>query len=123
MINSNEIILKLKEIKPIYEKEGMKLIGIFGSFAKNSATENSDIDILYELDTKKFYERNEGFKSFLRIKEIKEELQNIFKRDIDLCAKSGLSNTGEKYILGNTIYSKWFRWYEKWKNKSYFFET
>ena len=30
--------------------------------------------------------------------------QNIFKRDIDLCAKSGLSNTGEKYILGNTIY-------------------
>ena len=34
----------------------------------------------------------------------KEELQNIFKRDIDLCAKSGLSNTGEKYILGNTIY-------------------
>lgn len=52
MINSNEIILKLKEIKPIYEKEGMKLIGIFGSFAKNSATENSDIDILYELDTK-----------------------------------------------------------------------
>lgn len=104
MINSNEIILKLKEIKPIYEKEGMKLIGIFGSFAKNSATENSDIDILYELDTKKFYEINEGFKSFLRIKEIKEELQNIFKRDIDLCAKSGLSNTGEKYILGNTIY-------------------
>ena len=58
MINSNEIILKLKELKPIYEKEGMKLIGIFGSFAKNSATENSDIDILYELDTKKFYERN-----------------------------------------------------------------
>ena len=104
MINWNEIILKLKEIKPIYEKEGMKLIGIFGSFAKNSATENSDIDILYELDTKKFYERNEGFKSFLRIKEIKEELKNIFKRDIDLCAKSGLSNTGEKYILGNTIY-------------------
>ena len=35
---------------------------------------------------------------------IKEELKNIFKRDIDLCAKSGLSNTGEKYILGNTIY-------------------
>ena len=104
MINSNEIILKLKEIKPIYEKEGMKLIGIFGSFAKNSATENSDIDILYELDTKKLYERNEGFKSFLRIKEIKEELKNIFKRDIDLCAKSALSNTGEKYILGNTIY-------------------
>ncbi|WNL12538.1 nucleotidyltransferase family protein [Aliarcobacter cryaerophilus] len=104
MINSNEIILKLKELKPIYEKEGMKLIGIFGSFAKNSATENSDIDILYELDTKKFYEKNSGFKSFLRIKEIKEELQNIFKRDIDLCAKSGLSNTGEKYILGNTVY-------------------
>ena len=104
MINSNEIILKLKEIKPIYEKEGMKLIGIFGSFAKNSATENSDINILYELNKKKKKKKNEGFKSFLRIKEIKEELKNIFKRDIDLCAKSGLSNTGEKYILGNTIY-------------------
>ena len=79
-------------------------MGFLVHLQKNSATENSDIDILYELDTKKFYEKNEGFKSFLRIKEIKEELKNIFKRDIDLCAKSGLSNTGEKYILGNTIY-------------------
>ncbi len=104
MIKSSEIILKLKELKPIYEKEGMKLLGIFGSFAKDSANNSSDIDILYELDAKIFYENNSGFKAFLRIKEIKEELQNIFKRDIDLCAKSGLSNTGEKYILGNTIY-------------------
>lgn len=104
MLNSNEIISKLKELNKIYEKEGMKLLGIFGSFAKNSANSSSDIDILYELDAKKFYTQNSGFKSFLRIKTIKEELQNIFKRDVDLCAKSSLSNTGEKYILEKMIY-------------------
>lgn len=103
-LSKTTILCKIKELKPIYDKEGMKLLGIFGSFAKDSANNSSDIDILYELDAKIFYENNSGFKGFSRIKEIKEELQNIFKRDIDLCAKSGLSNTGEKYILGNTIY-------------------
>ena len=104
-IDKTNILNYLKEhYSEFKNKYNVEKIGLFGSYARDEATENSDIDILYELDTKKFYERNEGFKSFLRIKEIKEELQNIFKRDIDLCAKSGLSNTGEKYILGNTVY-------------------
>jgi len=73
MINSNEIILKLKEIKPIYEKEGMKLIGIFGSFAKNSATENSDIDIFVKMKP-----------SLFDMVAIKEQIENDLNRKVDI---------------------------------------
>jgi predicted nucleotidyltransferase len=103
-MNKENIVNKLKELKPVYQNEGLEIVGLFGSFAKDTANDRSDIDILYDIDAKKFYKNNLGFKSFLRIKEIKEELQNIFKTNVDLCAKSGLSNTGEKYILGSVIY-------------------
>jgi predicted nucleotidyltransferase len=41
----------LVELKPILYKEyAVKEIGLFGSFSDNSYTENSDIDILVDLE-------------------------------------------------------------------------
>ena len=45
MIQKNEIISKLKELKPLYSKEGFIIQGLFGSYSRDEATENSDIDI------------------------------------------------------------------------------
>ena len=98
------ILLKLKSIKSQYEKEGLILFGFFGSYSKGTASKNSDIDILYDLDSEKFSSLNKGFTAFSRLSDIKEELKVLFKTNIDLCAKSGLSRTGEKYILKETIY-------------------
>ena len=104
MYTKEYLLQKIKEIKPTYENEGLILLGLFGSYAKGTATQTSDIDILYELDAQKFYNTNDGFKSFTRLNQIRDELKETFHTEIDLCAKSGLSRTGEKYILADTIY-------------------
>ena len=84
-MKKEEILIKLKEIKPIYEKEGLEILGIFGSYAKDTQTEYSDIDIAYKLDYKKFSEKNfGGFSKLVRIDSIKDELKMLLKKDIDL---------------------------------------
>ncbi len=41
----------LKRVKPFLEKEmGVKRIGLFGSYAKDLQTEESDVDIYLEMD-------------------------------------------------------------------------
>ncbi len=85
MSNKNEILSTLTRLKPTYEKEGLILLGLFGSYAKNTQTKFSDIDIMYRLDYDKFsLNYKGGFAKLLRIDAIKEELQTIFKTPIDL---------------------------------------
>jgi len=88
-MNKHEILLKLKEIKLSYEKEGLILLGLFGSYSKNTQNKFSDIDIAYRLDYDKFSLKYQGgFAKLLRIDAIKKELQSIFKIDIDLVPDS-----------------------------------
>jgi len=88
----SEILSKLKELKPTYEKEGLILLGLFGSYAKDTQTKFSDIDIAYKLDYDKFSLKYKGgFAKLLRIDAIKEELQATFKTPIDLVSNSNKS--------------------------------
>ncbi len=54
MPNKNDILTKLKELQPTYEKEGVVILGLFGSYAKDTQTKFSDIDIAYKLDYNRF---------------------------------------------------------------------
>ena len=38
-MTKNEILQKLKELKPKYEEEGFLILGLFGSYARDEATE------------------------------------------------------------------------------------
>lgn len=88
-MNKEEIINKLKELKPTYQKEGLEILGLFGSYAKDEQTKNSDIDIAYRLDYDKFSQKYVGgFSKLVRIYEIKNELKSIFKKDIDFIPDS-----------------------------------
>ena len=72
-MNKNEILNKLKELKPIYQNEGLEILGVFGSYAKETNTKYSDIDIAYKLDYDKFSKKYiGGFSKILRIDEIKD---------------------------------------------------
>jgi predicted nucleotidyltransferase len=83
MYTKSEILLKLKELKPIYEKEGLIFLGLFGSYAKDTQTQYSDIDVAYKLDYDKFSSKyKDGFSKLLRIDDIKKELQTVFKTPI-----------------------------------------
>ena len=95
MITKNEILSKLIELKPILYKEYSVIeIGLFGSFSDNSYTENSDIDILVDL------EKPIGWKFFT----LELYLQNIFGRKIDLVTKNALKEQIKSQILQQVNY-------------------
>ena len=98
-MNKNEILNKLKELKPIYQNEGLEILGVFGSYAKETNTKYSDIDIAYKLDYDKFSKKYiGGFSKILRIDEIKNELKAIFKTEVDFVSDSN------KKIMKDLIY-------------------
>lgn len=98
-MNKNEILNKLKELKLIYQNEGLEMLGVFGSYAKDTNTEYSDIDIAYKLDYDKFSKKYiGGFSKILRIDEIKDELKSVFKKEIDFVSDSN------KKIIKDLIY-------------------
>ena len=98
-MKKEDILNKLKELKPIYQNEGLEILGVFGSYAKDENTKYSDIDIAYKLDYEKFSKKYiGGFSKLLRINEIKEELQNILKNEVDFVPDSN------KKIMKDLIY-------------------
>jgi hypothetical protein len=42
-MTKENILQTLKELKPKYEAEGFEILGIFGSYARDEATESSDV--------------------------------------------------------------------------------
>ena len=98
-MKKEEILNKLKELKPIYQQEGLEIVGLFGSYAKDNETEYSDIDIAYKLNYEEFSKKYVGgFSKLLRIDSIKDELKTIFKKEIDF-----VPDTNKK-ILKDIIY-------------------
>jgi predicted nucleotidyltransferase len=90
MLSGGEILSKLKELKPIlYSEYAVKEIGIFGSYATNEAGDNSDIDILIELD------KPIGWKYFT----LELFLEKTFGRKIDLITKNALKEQLKEDIL------------------------
>jgi len=95
MITKNDILLKLKELKPILHKDyAVKEIGLFGSFSDETFNEESDIDLLVEL------ERPIGWKFF----SLEIYLENIFKRKIDIVTKNALKDQVKERILKQINY-------------------
>jgi len=84
MIDKNEILDYLKTMKPNLVSSGIKTIGIFGSYAKDSATETSDIDIVYE-STDEFLANFKGWNAFVYLDEnLRNKLAQKFHKKIDL---------------------------------------
>jgi len=97
MTTRNEILAKLKELKPtLYKDYAVKEIGLFGSFSDNTFTDDSDIDIIVEL------ERPIGWKFF----SLEIYLENIFGRKIDLVTKNALKDQIKESILKQVNYVK-----------------
>jgi len=95
MLTKNEILSKLIELKPILYKEyAVREIGLFGSFSDNSNSEDSDIDILVDL------ERPIGWKFF----SLELYLEKVFGRKIDLVTKNALKEQIKDKILAQVNY-------------------
>ena len=95
MMTRNDIIIRLREIKPaLMDEYCVKSIGLFGSFSDDTFSEESDIDLLVEL------EKPIGWKYF----SLEIYLEKIFGRKIDLVTKNGLKEQIRDQILGQVQY-------------------
>ena len=101
-MDKTTILNYLKTVKSKYEEEGFVIKALFGSYSRDEATENSDIDILVE--AKSEFASKYGFKAISRIKEIEDELSFHFGMRVDFADSSGMGKTGKKFILDRAIY-------------------
>ncbi|MGL5355154.1 MAG: nucleotidyltransferase family protein [Cetobacterium sp.] len=76
MLSKTELLNLLKENKMKIEALGATKIGLFGSYAKDLATENSDIDLLIELNP-----NGDIYGNYCNIKYF---LEDLFQKKIDL---------------------------------------
>jgi uncharacterized protein len=50
--SKQEIIKRIQQNNAVIKAMGISSIGLFGSFVKNEASENSDVDLLIEFEHK-----------------------------------------------------------------------
>ena len=95
MQTKNQIINKLREMKPLlFTEYSVKEIGIFGSYADETNTEESDIDLLVEFD------KPIGWKFF----SLELYLENIFGKKVDLVTKNALKAQIKSQIMNQLEY-------------------
>ncbi len=82
--------------KQLKEKYGIKEIGIFGSYARGEAKDNSDIDILVEFE--------KGKKTFDNYMELKFFLEDLFNRKVDLVILESIKPDLKASILESVKY-------------------
>lgn len=66
--------------KSLFDKYGLRLLAIFGSYARNQQNDKSDVDILVE------FERPVGIEFI----DLAQELEKILNVKVDLVSKKGL---------------------------------
>ena len=94
-MDTNEVINKLQHVKPYLQQEyAVKNIGLFGSFVDGSYTNNSDIDIMVEL------ERPIGWHFFT----LEKYLEKTLERKIDLVTTGAMKEQLKPFILNQIQY-------------------
>jgi len=95
MVTPEEIEQKLKEIMPFLRDEfKVDQIGYFGSFARGDYREDSDVDILVQLNS------GIGWKFF----DLKDYLESVLSRKVDLVTENSLRDKWKNIILSQVKY-------------------
>lgn len=81
---TREAVIELlgRERSYLAREFGVRRLGLFGSFARDESTEESDVDLVVELD------RPLG----LRFVELAEHLEAVLARKVDLLTPAGLES-------------------------------
>ena len=96
------IIEYLQSVKSKYQEEGLLIKALFGSYSRDEANENSDVDVLIEA-TPEFANRY-GFKAIARLNEIQKEMSKTLGVQVDLADSSSMGRTAKKFIIDRAIY-------------------
>jgi predicted nucleotidyltransferase len=102
---TKRIIDTLHGVKERYAMEGLKIVGIFGSFATGLHDRFSDVDIAYEIDLPRFSRQYpDGFSKLFRLQEIKESLQALLHKKVDLVSMRSGDRAFIDHIKNEMIY-------------------
>ncbi|MCF0051352.1 nucleotidyltransferase family protein [Dyadobacter chenwenxiniae] len=94
-MNTQAVLDRLHKSKSyFFQKYPLKSMALFGSHARNEATEQSDVDILVEFSAPIGFE-------FI---DLAIELEDVLQTKVDLVSKKGLKAPLLPYIEKNLIY-------------------
>jgi len=88
--------LKGKELETLCKKNKVKSLFVFGSVTREDFNENSDIDLVVDFD------ENDPFKYTDLYFNLKNKLENLYKRQVDLIEERAIKNRFFKKELDNT---------------------
>ena len=97
MTNKENILSTLKSKEREFSKFGIKSIGLFGSYARDEQSEDSDIDILIDFESYK-----ENYDNFMMVYDIIDKL--FINQRVEIVTKNGLSPYIGPYILKEVKY-------------------
>jgi len=97
MENDSQILSFLRENKDMFRREyHISKLGLFGSYARGDANEESDIDLLIEFDGEV-----DIFETKIMIREL---IKAKLNKDVDICREKYLKSYAKEKILSEVIY-------------------
>ena len=94
-----KITINQNQIDNLCHKQNVAYLGLFGSQSRGEERIDSDVDLLIDFNETK---------SYFQMAKVQEELENIFKKKIDLVLKDNI-----KDILKNIIFKDLKTLYEQ----------
>ena len=96
ILGAEQILDALRMNRAELHRLGVRRLGLFGSAARGEATETSDLDFLVEFE----------HKTFDAYMDVKELLERLFQRRVDLVVADAIKPQLRPRILQETIYAE-----------------
>lgn len=94
----DDVIKRLKESEAQLRASGVLHVALFGSVARGEQNENSDIDILVELDPSRIV-------TMFDYASLKDEVQSLFPVSVDVVDREALKPLLRPQALADAIYA------------------
>ncbi len=96
VITKQDVLMRLQEHASTIHAFGVQRIGLFGSFVRNDAGENSDVDLFVEFDP--------AYKNLKNLVGLSRSLHELLGRKVELVTPESLNRFIGKYIVQEVEY-------------------
>ena len=94
-LTTSEILRTLEQNVPAIRRHGVRSLGLFGSRARGTAAEQSDLDFVVEFETK-------SFDAYMNLKAF---LEQLFDGRVDLVLKDTIKPQLRERILSEALHA------------------
>ena len=85
---------KLYQQRKLFKKHGLTFVGLFGSVARQEFSPKSDVDLIFDYPTRRP-------PSLFQLGQLKEKLEKVLKRKIDLVSRKAVKEDFYRLIQGD----------------------